>query len=421
MRFWATAIKWKLDSENNLERIMGARLYNVERGSDTWASSADLIRILRTPRMCIENLWLNRSGQLGLIGYRESRTVKEVRRGHEQINLYMIVLGYNGKQYDLLIGTPTKTDRTILDIEQLDRLYDLQHNKRIFLNAMISGRAETGYVLEPLDMDKNFVETDFLSYMADRQKSGSNLSEQDSGVSVNITKENGLITARLNCSDGIGRYSIQEGVECVAKVFGGINELVFPSTMRELGKGACLELDDLRKVQFNRGSVIEIADKAFMNSGLKEVTCCGEIARVGKYAFYGTYIRNLDMSKLYDVGSNCFAYSRIEIADLKSLITTGTESFANCDKLKAVRIGKRAALIGTRAFFKCRKLKLLIVESVGVQLGDEAFAGCNKKMKAVVATADQAKELKKQGIKNVVVNNNLSEADIERLLQFERS
>lgn len=58
-------------------------------------------------------------------------------------------------------------------------------------------------------------------------------------------------------------------------------------------------------------------------------------------------------------------------------------AFANCKKLKTVKIGRNITTIGKKAFYGCKKLKTLIVKSkklTAKKVGSKAFSKTSKKM-----------------------------------------
>jgi len=122
------------------------------------------------------------------------------------------------------------------------------------------------------------------------------------------------------------------------------------------------------------------------------------IQYIGKRAFYGTGIRNIDIpdslkqlgaaisassaavqkSTVTEVFANCSSLTSVTIngSDAYPGITViGADTFKDCDNLKTVNFGSKVDTIGHTAFLGCSGLTSIDLSYVRT-LGDQAFKGC---------------------------------------------
>ena len=179
-----------------------------------------------------------------------------------------------------------------------------------------------------------------------------------------------------------------------------INEIQFPSSLKELKEGWCNDTSELKKIIISpsNGQFIFIDDKYllgktdpnsdefdifyFANREIKEISIPSNIKVISPYAFYGcknlTKVEISPNSNLQTIGSNAFSYSSIE----EIFIPPNVEiiykfAFAECSNLKKVKIPPNSNLkiIGSNAFSGSSIEEFFIPPKVS-KICEHAFDNC---------------------------------------------
>lgn len=129
-------------------------------------------------------------------------------------------------------------------------------------------------------------------------------------------------------------------------------------------------------------SVIEIEKYAFANCGAKRITLSRNLTKMGEYAFSGcdslTDIVFPEGLKLTELSSYAFnSCGSLETVVIPDCITNmNVYTFAFCEKLKNVTIGKNIADIGFASFTNCYSLEQVNIMGDLQKIYGEAFKNC---------------------------------------------
>ena len=150
-------------------------------------------------------------------------------------------------------------------------------------------------------------------------------------------------------------------------------------------------------------SVTEIADYAFRNSRIENVTVSSNVTDIAYMAFYSctslttvelpsslksigdmafgecTSLTTINMpEQLESIGERSFMYTSIgQINIPDSVQSLGDDVFTNCNSLTSVILGKGIDTIPNGAFLYNTKLTKVELKNDSVQVGASAFAGCS--------------------------------------------
>lgn len=166
-----------------------------------------------------------------------------------------------------------------------------------------------------------------------------------------VTLNEGL--ARLGGSDIFGQGAFQHS---------GIEEIVIPATVTEIGCNAFRGCASLRSVRFRKDSQLRrIGENCFRESGLTEIALPDGVEEVGAGAFYEC--ARLERVRLNDglrvlgrcEGYDCGAFQRCglrEVAVPSSLVEMGSNTFKGCGELGSVTLSgdSRLRVVGVGAF-----------------------------------------------------------------------
>lgn len=103
--------------------------------------------------------------------------------------------------------------------------------------------------------------------------------------------------------------------------------------------------------------VTRIADYAFAEQGITNVTISGCVKSIGNFAFYGAWIENLVIEN--------------------GVEEIGTAAFKDCGLLKSVTIPGSVKRIGSSAFYNSLKLRRVTIMSGVETIGSSAFRYCD--------------------------------------------
>ena len=161
------------------------------------------------------------------------------------------------------------------------------------------------------------------------------------------------------------RYSIIDDsllIDCenntIISYFGCVKNIVVPSFIVNIGKGAFYACDFIEKIFFS-DSVVNIGDEAFYCcTSLNEVNLSININKIGNYSFY-----------------ECESLESITLPT--SLINIGEYAFAGCRILRSINLPTSLKSIGRYAFGDCKTLKNIVLPASILHIGNYAFNGCD--------------------------------------------
>ena len=158
-----------------------------------------------------------------------------------------------------------------------------------------------------------------------------------------------------------------------------IKQLSLPRGTKRIGDRICLDCSNLVEVK-NATMVEAVEDNAF--NGCVNLRFCdvSQPTSVGKSAFYGTKVTDIDLSKATGIGYQAFMKSWISKADLSSLTEVADFAFDECENLKEVTFGNGLTLIRQWAFYQTAITSLTLPEGL-TTIEKGAFA--NSKVAAI--------------------------------------
>lgn len=168
-----------------------------------------------------------------------------------------------------------------------------------------------------------------------------------------------------------------------------ITQIIFPSSLTEIGNWTFSRCSSLKKVHFS-SSIVKIGDYSFYGcSSLSQVTFESEssLKSIGEYSFYGcsslmqieipstvnsigdysfgccSSLRQFEVpSSLTSINDylfySCTGLSQVLFDSHSFLISIGSNSFAKCFSLKEIKIPQSVKSIGEKAFEYCKIIRL---------------------------------------------------------------
>jgi len=157
----------------------------------------------------------------------------------------------------------------------------------------------------------------------------------------------------------LSKITFEEGIKSIAGFQGcsGLKEVILPN------------------------SVTTIGEKAFYNvSSLENIQTSDSLATIGASAFEGcSSLKKIDLKQVTSIGNRAFVGTGLtELTLPESVSTIGNEAFANLTTLKNVEFPIGVS-IGNKAFKGCTgltELSLAADADEGVYIGKQAFEGC---------------------------------------------
>ena len=223
-----------------------------------------------------------------------------------------------------------------------------------------------------------------------------------------------------------GAYSVKEGTriicDCAFSGCDSLSEIVIPSSVTSIGKGAFSSCDSLSEIVIP-SSVTSIGDHAFSGcDSLSEIVIPSGVTSIGNYAFSGCsslkYISipksviglngnpfvewkgkleclspnfvyeddilfNKDKSRIIS-----FRNQNIESYVIPSSVTSiGKGAFTGCYSLSEIVIPSSVTSIGDGAFSFCRSLSEIVIPSSVTSIGDWAFSNCDSLSEMVIPSS----------------------------------
>ena len=141
----------------------------------------------------------------------------------------------------------------------------------------------------------------------------------------------------------------------------GLTEIVIPSSVKEIGLSAFLRCAKLKRVHFNKGSMLEtMRDSVFHGcTALEKINLPSSLKVMGSGIFF-----------------ECTSLRDVEIPD--SINEIGTSLFSNCSQLKNVTIGKGIKVIPSWTFKQCTSLRKVVLLGDIEEIATDAFMDTNE-------------------------------------------
>ena len=200
------------------------------------------------------------------------------------------------------------------------------------------------------------------------------------------------------------------------KAFAGskINNVVIPSSVTLIDKGAFMNCDTLESVTFaSGGEQLQIAEKAFMNAGYSKnpgtITFPARLKYLKEQAFDGSHFKIInveDGSKLVGIMTSTFSGA----SDLENFNFLGSctnfygvqeKAFRNAENLKSFKFpsSSQTITIGAEAFYGCESLESITFEGTPniETIQTAAFADCGIKS---ITIPQNVKTIQKEAFRN---------------------
>lgn len=240
----------------------------------------------------------------------------------------------------------------------------------------------------------------YLTYIPERCFRGSNLAEFEIPKQVTALKTGCFEGTNLERIDLSGIITLEEFVffDCF-----NLKEIILSETITEIPNGFCRRCQCLEKI--NLSHVQFIGASAF--SECSNLDAGNLSAKIDRYAFEGTAVRNLDIKDISELDEG--VYQNCE--NLESVTISGDRAipdrlFSGCKNLKNVTIDEGITAVGDSAFSKTAVEKIILPSTVIVVRSD-VFREC-RQLREVVLN-DGLKAIAESAFKQT---ENLSEISI---------
>ena len=192
-----------------------------------------------------------------------------------------------------------------------------------------------------------------------------------------------------------GAYSVKEGTriicDCAFYCCDSLSEIVIPSSVTSIGKGAFFRCDSLSEIVIP-SSVTSIGDSAFYRcNSLSEIVIPSSITSIGDSAFYrcDSLSEIVIPSSVTSIGDSAFSWcsSLSEIVIPSSVTSIGDNAFSWCSSLSEIVIPSSVTSIGDWAFSRCNSLSEIVIPSSVTSIGDSAFSFCDSLSEIVIPSS----------------------------------
>lgn len=217
----------------------------------------------------------------------------------------------------------------------------------------------------------------YLTYIPERCFRGSNLAEFEIPKQVTALKTGCFEGTNLERIDLSGIITLEEFVffDCF-----NLKEIILSETITEIPDGFCRRCQCLEKI--NLSHVQFIGASAF--SKCSNLDAGNLSAKIDRYAFEGTAVRNLDIKDISNLDKGVYQ----NCGNLESVTISGNGEipdrlFSECNKLKNVTIGEGITTVGDSAFFKTAVEKIILPSTV-IVVESDAFRECKQFRKVIL-------------------------------------
>lgn len=193
----------------------------------------------------------------------------------------------------------------------------------------------------------------------------------------------------------------------------GINKVIIPNTVEEIGQSALAQLTELKEIEIPK-SVKKIGNCAFMFSGLQSISIPDEVEVIENSAFaYSFELKEVNLGKNVKViGENAFEQcDNLKKINFENVETIGKGAFTKCTNLEKVEFGKNIKTIESNGFNNCSNLKAINLGNVK-EIGDKAFFNCPIEKVFLPKTLEKiGEDVFTIDTKNILVDNTSSIKD----------
>lgn len=158
----------------------------------------------------------------------------------------------------------------------------------------------------------------------------------------------------------------------------GVTEVIFPTSVKRIQKGAFMNNNEILKLTLNEGLEV-IEEQAFTFSSLAEINFPSTVKEIGKYAFYNCLsLSTADLSgtKITVLPEGSFGFSGLQSVILPSTLTNiGAQAFLRTTNLTSVEIPVNAKRIDNEAFRETGATSVLLPNNLSL-MEQRAFYLC---------------------------------------------
>lgn len=161
----------------------------------------------------------------------------------------------------------------------------------------------------------------------------------------------------------------------------GVQTVVFPSTLKKIGKQAFM-YSDLRSFSFTGDETVEVGDSAFSETSMEEIIVPANIKEISVACFQGNMnAKSIIIEKgVETIGehafNSCQFANSVKIAS--TVVSINKFAFANCIRVEYLEMSEGVTTIGERAFDWLESLTSVTLPKSITSIGTDAFLDCNK-------------------------------------------
>ena len=157
-----------------------------------------------------------------------------------------------------------------------------------------------------------------------------------------------------------------------------IQNITISSNVTSIGNYAFSNCTSLKKVDLSQCSIDIIPSYCFSGcTSLEEVSMNSNVKSIDSNAFYNcSSLTNIDLSNIESIGNYGFYNTGLTEVEISSNVTSiGNYAFSNCTSLKHV-VYNSSCDIPSSCFSSCTSLQTIKINSAITSIGSNAFYGC---------------------------------------------
>lgn len=381
MNLWAIEIYRKKHNKN----ILKAKVIDTETMQMKWLNSEALYNVILGGNS-INNIKIEKD-KVVLCNYIESKNKKIKRHFHYRTSEniinehYVIALnGYKGI-YEFLVNHPYNEGAYFLFSGTADDLDNYLYTKGIDWDAcsIYNGYVSKSYWGNKKGRNKVYIYNNGTLEELVTSNINKNMLLRDNincswcDIEVNSKGLLGLDYIKFNQPVSI----LPEGVEYVKKQSGKTDCVVFPKSLKYLYDKLFYDSETILQITI-QSQLDKIPDGFATDTPIQifEYPPEFELNTIGKKAFYEcNELKTGLICKVKRIEREAFYNTKIEKAVIPMCEYIGKYAFADCEKLKAVKLGENVE-VRELAFTNCKNLHKINLEGV-THVGGAAFKNCS--------------------------------------------
>lgn len=345
-------------------------------------STSSVKSILRSNPNAIDNLALNKNGQIIYKDILPSRKVKCYVGSQPLDNSYIIqhlafITGFDDKsgKISVLVDNTIPTDKQSYvtfnaTLTELERYFKQEAKAISFFNGALVQSQDNNIEINVINNGIECCIGKIQTYIENKK------ALKGWGYSLPEASIEGLKVESIWHKTGANKASIPDSVYEFDRFLGGVNNLIINDRITTIKPNCFYELEDLHSVQLGK-NIKDIGAEAFANSSLKDIKFSGSEQRILERAFSDCdSLKCAIVTKAVVIGTEAFSGTQITRLKLLSCLVVCTKAFEYCDKLESIQFSSCLDTIGAGAFQGCSKIKEIIIPNSCNYIGKRAFSGC---------------------------------------------